>query len=258
MAPRAAIDLMVSYGLTEHRADGNGVTGRADHGAPAGHSWSAGARPRLNISEARVAAYGRALANRPQLIARLTRERGWLFSCMWELGLGFDRGRITIPVRDRRRNLVGLLRYQPWSTTTEPKMLAAAGSRRALLPPPAAETSEHLVLVEGEPDMIAARSRGLPGIAVPGTNGWQSRWASLLTGRRVTIVMDCDDQGRSAAAAIARDLAPVACIRMLDLAPDRDDGYDLTDWLRDRGGSELDRLVDTSVWSRLPRAARRT
>jgi hypothetical protein len=49
---------------------------------------------------------------------------------MLELELGVDRGRITIPVRDHTRRLIGLLRYQPWPKPGEPKMLAAAGSRR--------------------------------------------------------------------------------------------------------------------------------
>ena len=113
------------------------------------------------------------LAADTDLIAKLARERGWLYATMLELELGVDRGRITIPVRDDERRLIGLLRYQPWPKPGEPKMLAAAGSRRALLPHPAAEPSTQVLLVEGEPDMIAARSRGLPAIAVPGVDGWR-------------------------------------------------------------------------------------
>ena len=108
---------------------------------------------------------------------------------MLELQLGVDRGRITIPVRDDERELIGLLRYQPWPEPGEAKMLAAAGSRRALLPHPAAELSTQVLLVEGEPDMIAARSRGLPAIAVPGVDGWRRAWARLFAGREVTLVM---------------------------------------------------------------------
>jgi hypothetical protein len=40
--------------------------------------------------------------------------------------------------------------------------------------------------------------------------------------------MDADAQGRAAAQRIAADL-PNA--EIVDLAPDRDDGYDLSDWL---------------------------
>ena len=93
-------------------------------------------------------------------------------------------------------------------------MLATAGSRRALLPHPAAEPSTQVLLVEGEPDMIAARSRGLPAIAVPGVDGWRHALGPApLPDREVTVIMDCDEQGRAAAAAIANDLSSLSDVR---------------------------------------------
>ncbi len=91
--------------------------------------------------------------------------------------------------------------------------------------------------------MIAARSRGLPAIAVPGADSWRASWAQLLKGRDATIVMDCDPQGRTAATAIAADLQGIATARLLDLAPDRNDGYDLTDWLLSRPGDIDNRVL---------------
>jgi DNA primase len=110
-------------------------------------------------------------------------------------------------------------------------MLAELGSRVGLIPHPAAETSKRILLVEGPPDMIAARSRGLPAIAVPGDHAWQPAWAHLLAGRRVTIVMDSDTAGRAAATRIGEGLRRVADAHIVDPAPGRSDGYDLTDWL---------------------------
>jgi DNA primase len=69
-----------------------------------------------------------------------------------------------------------------------------------------AEPSEWVVLVEGPPDMISARSRGLPAIAIPGDDAWEAGWAQLLAGRHVAIVFDCDQAGRDAATRIAADL----------------------------------------------------
>ena len=43
-----------------------------------------------------------------------------------------------------------------------------------------------MVLVEGPPDMISARSRGLPAVAVPGDDAWEPGWARLFAGRRVS------------------------------------------------------------------------
>ena len=177
---------------------------------------------------------------------------GWLYATMLELELGVDRGRITIPVRDDESRLIGLLRYQPWPRLREPKMLAIAGSRRALLPHPAAEPSTHLLLVEGEPDMIAARSRGLPAIAVPGIDCWRREWVTRFSGREVTIIADADRPGRTLAAQITRDLIECADAVVVDLAPNRQDGYDLTDWLLER------RSLGTRTISEQIRAARVT
>jgi len=231
---RAAIDLMVDYGLTEHRA-----YRRPSRAHPRPHLRPVSRRPPetrrtpLRATSEDVARCQAALGTDTDLIAKLARDRGWLYATMLDLQLGVDRGRITIPVYDAQRRLIGLLRYQPWPKPCEPKMLATAGSCRALLPHPAAEPSPHVLLVEGEPDMIAARSRGLPAIAVPGVDGWRTGWARLLSGRQVTVVMDCDEQGRTAAAAIADELSLASEAQILDLAPDRNDGFDLTDRLAD-------------------------
>jgi hypothetical protein len=65
------------------------------------------------------------------------------------------------------------------------------------------------------------------------SDGWQDAWFPLLARRQVIIVMDCDEQGRTAAAAIANRLSSISDARAIDLAPDRNDGYDLTDLLLD-------------------------
>lgn len=54
----------------------------------------------------------------------------------------------------------------------------------------------------------------------------------MFVGRIVTVVMDCSAPGRAAAARIAGELTDAgATVISLDLSPERDDGYDLTDWL---------------------------
>jgi DNA primase len=87
--------------------------------------------------------------------------------------------------------------------------------------------------------MIAARSHGLAAIAVPGTQAWQPSWANLLAGRRVTVIMDCDQPGREAARRVADDLARYSAVRVVDLDPSREDGYDLTDALLKKPGDVM-------------------
>jgi len=93
-----------------------------------------------------------------------------------------------------------------------------------------AEASEQVPLVEEAPTMMSAGSRRLPAIAVPGADGWRTALASPFAGWRPVVVIDCDEQGR-AAVAITKDLKRVSLARALDLAPDRDHGYDLMEQL---------------------------
>ena len=193
--PRAAIDLMIAHGLTERRArlqtarELLNASARPSQAASRSRARTRASKnppsnvPALHVTEQDVARWQTALSRRPSLLATLARERGWRYETIRALELGLDRGRITIPIRDARGELRGLLRYQP-KPTDRPKMLAAPGSRIGLIPHPAAEPSKRILLVEGPPDMIAARSRGLPAIAVPGDHAWQHAWAHLLAGRQ--------------------------------------------------------------------------
>jgi hypothetical protein len=164
-------------------------------------------------------------------------ERAWGIRAIRALGVGFDGARITIPVRNAHGRLRGVLRYDPFGRRV-PKMRSVPGTRLGLVPHPADETSEHVILVEGPPDMIAARSCGLHAIATPGTTAWRPAWAELFAGKRVTVVMDCDAPGRRAAEQIAASLgATVRALELIDLAPGHSDGYDLTDRILERRSS---------------------
>jgi hypothetical protein len=250
-SPRSAIDLMIDYGLIERRArlyaasELPAARRRPPTTKPGAAAGPPIERATLALGERDVARYATQLAHRPALIARLQRDRGWSQAAIAELELGYDRGRITIPVRNAAGGLRGLLRYQP-DRTGRPKMIAVLGSRNGLIPHPSTEPCPQVLLVEGPPDMIAARSRGLPAIAVPGTDAWQPRWAPLLAGRQVMVVMDCDPAGRAAAERIARSLARCARVDVVDLDPSREDGYDLTDRLLEHA-DQLDELIGAAI-----------
>ena len=65
-----------------------------------------------------------------------------------------------------------------------------------------------LLLVEGEPDAIAAHTAGIPAVAVPGSQGWNPKWASRFSRfPRIAVAFDCDQPGRSASPTVAADLA---------------------------------------------------
>ena len=152
--PRSAIDLMNAHGLIERRAQlrtARELVKTPDRPAAAGARAHAPetlvARPPLHVTEQDIRRWYAALSRRPFLLARLARERGWRYQTMRALGLGLDRGRVTIPIRNVHGQLRGLLRYQPMHTG-RPKMLAVSGSRLGLVPHPATEASDRILLVE--------------------------------------------------------------------------------------------------------------
>jgi DNA primase len=246
--PESAIELMIRFRLVERRHGSTKRHRRARRISGPQPSVKPGSAPAFDVSEDEVAHWRTSLGLRPLLLQRLASERLWSAKTIRTFELGIDGDRITIPVRDDRGHLVGLLRYRAWGANRPAKMLAAAGSQRRLLPHPVAESSQQLILVEGEPDMLAARSHELPAIALPGVEAWRAEWADQFAGRHVAIVMDADHQGRAAARRIADDLAPQANTTIFDIGPERDDGYDLTDWILDGqanpGGLDFNCLLD--------------
>lgn len=144
--------------------------------------------------------------------------------------------------------LQGALRLRV-DSTQQPKVTAVPGTRLGLLPPPVWTRERRLLLVEGASDMLAARSAGMPAIGVPGANAWRAEWASALDGRSVVVVMDCDRPGRQAAARIAGELERRGiAVGIGDLAPARQDGYDVSDWLRE-GNAAVQLLRPRELYS---------
>lgn len=237
-SPRSAMQLLVAHGLAEPYDSDHGTSRRPPN--PTHHPFKSTPTPKsadstaLAAAEHDVQAWAEMLDDNGRLIRQLALRRGWGWRAIRDLKIGFDGARITIPIRGRDGALRGVLRYDPFGRR-DPKMLAVPGTRLGLIPHPARESSDRVVLVEGPPDMVAARSSGLPAIAIPGTSAWQPSWAKLLAGRHITIVMDSDTPGRRAAGEIATALGAASIpTEIVDLWPDRNDGYDLTDRILER------------------------
>lgn len=241
LSPRQAIDLMIDRGLTERR-QGQYRNQPAMRYAPRTLPRSTAASEiRLDVSDRQLVEWCNALLGDAGRISQLRWRRGWAPKVLREHVIGWDGTRITIPVR-QSGELAAVLRYSPPGRRRGPKMVAVPGSRQALFPDPAQIDAATLWLVEGHPDALSAGSAGLPAVAVPGARSWRPEWAELLVGRDVSICLDCDDEGRAAARRIADDLVGLARrTRIVDLAPGRNDGYDITDALLavDLDGSSL-------------------
>jgi hypothetical protein len=164
-----------------------------------------------------------------KLVARVAEVRGWSKPTLQALGVGFDGERLVFPVRDSHGHLLTAVFYKPGG---KPKTIGLKGRSRGLFPAPESFTDPVLWLVEGEPDAVAMAELGLAGVGVPGVNGWRMEWVSRFAGRGVVVCFDCDNPGRTAAVKIAEAVALAAReVRVVDLDSDRDDGFDVSDWL---------------------------
>lgn len=227
-SPAEAMGLLERFGLTDPNRNG-----KPEHAEKV--------KARELPSGQQLAHWHRALLGNPKLTERLYELRRWTPEAIERLAVGFDSERIVFPIHDGHSSLVGLVRYHPNPAERNgaKKSLADKDSTRDLFPAAETLTGGEAFLVEGEADAVAAHSIGLPAVSVPGVKGWRPEWATRFTGKRVTVIADCDKQGRGLAQEVAGDLLPHAAeVRVLDLDPARDDGYDLGDLVRDAENRE--------------------
>ena len=165
----------------------------------------------------------------PEVAGAVEDLRGWSFSTLTAFWLGYENRELVLPMYERGE-LVNVGRYRPGKG----KVIGLKGRRKPLYHVPILDTDAPLWIVEGEPDALSAYELGLMAVGVPGVNNWRQGAAERFTGRSVRVCMDCDRAGREAAYRIFADLVPFASsLKVVDLEPLRDDGYDLTDFLMD-------------------------
>jgi hypothetical protein len=196
-------------------------------------------------SEQRIAELAQRLVDDRRLVERVGERRGWSRDALASLGVGVDGDRLTFPIRDGAGALVNVCKYSPRPSDGERKMISLAGRPRDLYPAPESIEGDVVWLVEGEPDSVAATSIGLPAVGLPGVE-----FAKRLDVERfrrfsrVHIVLDCDQPGRDAATQIASALAKAGVeSRVVDIEPNRDDGFDLGDLVSDAAQDGPDGLV---------------
>jgi hypothetical protein len=202
--------------------------GRA--GATAGAEAAARRDAGLEATYARLPALG------PRPMERLAELRGWTVETIQRLGLRMEGDRVVIPVRNEQAEIVGLCRYAPNPEKRRGPKMVAAGARELFPAPESYEAGGTCWLCEGEADAIAAVSAGLTAVGVPGVATWKVGWVNRFQRfNRVVIVFDADKAGRDAAHARARTLSTLMSATVVDLAPARTDGYDVSDVVLEEG-----------------------
>lgn len=177
------------------------------------------------------------LASREKL--RVMREkRGLTKETIEKFQIGWDGQRYTIPVRNRKKELVNVRRYNPNAKQGKDKMKSWAiggGSRRLFLPD-ILDHSDTVIITEGEMDAIIGRQHDLPTLShTAGASAWDERWNEEFEGKIVYICYDCDDAGRRGARRVARSLELFAKqVHIINL-PLKGNGDDLTNYFVDQG-----------------------
>jgi hypothetical protein len=167
---------------------------------------------------------------------RLQDLRGWTPEVMDELGLGLREGRVAFFGRDADGVITGVSKYQPNPAKRKGTSKMLGEGSRELFPRPEDFDTSSIWLVEGEPDAVAMRVIGFPAVAVPGVSTWKEGWADRFEEfSTVYIAFDCDQQGRDAAEIRQGQLGKVTEARVVDIASDETDGYDISNLLLDYG-----------------------
>lgn len=193
-------------------------------------------------------------------IKYLERKRGWSRDVMQALGLKLQTHfqaktgeikkikcpeRVAIPVPDKEGHVRNIRLYKPEGLKEgESKIFSwgkAYGAPRLF--PPAPDDRSPVLLCEGEPDMICARSQGFNAITQTGKpKKWSREHAAEFEGRDVAMAFDADQAGEKYAhvyaaphlAKVVRSLKavewPDEMGRQVDGTWPEDHGQDLTDF----------------------------
>lgn len=174
-------------------------------------------------------------------------RKGWTATTLEAMGVGLDAAnRFVFPILNAGGEFAGTVRYA--DDGRDPKMRADTGTTRDLWPRPEDVPGPVLIVVEGEPDAVSLMQLGYPAVALPGVGKWSEDWSARIGDRReaVFFVCDCDAPGRARmtrGAAVGSEFSPTFVI---DIAPDRSDGYDVGDMIA-HDGPELARTELASM-----------
>ena len=202
------------------------------------------------LDPGRVEAFHRALITEGieslSLLATLAEKKGILKETVERRGLGWNGERYTIPVYDRQGNIVNI-RYRSLRKGIENKTInhKGRGEHRLYLVDNLdvnAESVDKWVWVtEGELKALLLDQWGEK--AVCGTGGagtWDPEWNVWFKDRKVAVLYDIDEPGRSGALTVARNLSKYAAeVRIVDLPLDplKYPTGDLTEWVLLEGGT---------------------
>lgn len=139
------------------------------------------------------------LCNMPKELEELY-VYGWTLEGVKQLKIGYDDGRIMIPIKSRTGYWVNARRYLPvhrrvsGSNNAKCMNIKKLGQKRYY--PYEAFDEQRVFVVEGEKDCIAARSQGLNAVTSTGGSAIPSDEILLFKGKDVVLMLDTDSVGK--------------------------------------------------------------
>ena len=150
-------------------------------------------------SEETIDKWHEALCNMPKELEELY-VYGWTMEAIKQLHIGYDDGRITIPIKSRTGYWVNVRRYLPvhrrvqGSNNAKCMNIKKLGQKRYY--PYEAFDEQQIFVVEGEKDCIAARSQGLNAVTSTGGSAIPTDEILLFKGKDVVLMLDTDSVGK--------------------------------------------------------------
>lgn len=168
---------------------------------------------------------------------------------------GYGRGRITIPIMNQEGEWVNVRYYLPNAETA--KMKSMQNRNKPRLYPVDQLSYDEVSIVGGEVKALAAlqvlnlHGQGAISPCFAGEGKWHDSLTSLLSGKKINIIMDIDEAGQQAATKLARYLyAATEQVKIVKLLFPTDSNFPKggADDFISVGGDLLQAIADTEIW----------
>lgn len=147
----------------------------------------------------------------PTICDFLYNERGYTKETVVRFKIGFDGGRITLPIYNESGLCMNIRRYLPKGKGQNKMINYKAGYGKARLYPIENLKEDIIILHEGEMDSILANQLGFNAMTTTGGAGtWLMGWTESFRGKIVYICYDIDAGGKEGAQKVAKALFGIA------------------------------------------------
>lgn len=195
------------------------------------------ASPIIPISEESIERWHKLLLANPQICDFLYNERGYTKETVVRFKIGYDGGRITVPIYAENGLCMNVRRYLPKGKGQNKMINFKAGYGKARLYPIENLKQDIIILHEGEMDSILANQLGFNAMTTTGGAGtWLMSWTELFRDKIVYICYDIDAGGKDGAQKVAKALHGVARkVFVVNLPLTEPKNADITDYFIKHG-----------------------